>query len=47
LEQVRKLADALGSATKLSARNVGEVVGGGSIEYLVRLRTAVQSERAQ
>lgn len=47
LEQVRKLADALGSASKLSARNVGEVVGGGSIEYLVRLRTAVQSERAQ
>ncbi|MFD8385254.1 hypothetical protein ACFV2X_43180 [Streptomyces sp. NPDC059679] len=45
LEKVRKLADALGGADKLSARNVREVLGGGANEYAVRARKAVQRER--
>ncbi|MFE7120998.1 hypothetical protein ACFU99_36780 [Streptomyces sp. NPDC057654] len=45
LEKVRKLADALGGADKLSARNVREVLGGGANEYIVRARDAVKAER--
>ncbi|MER7875759.1 DUF2637 domain-containing protein [Streptomyces solisilvae] len=45
LEKVRALADALGSAAKLSLGNVRSAVGGGSNEYLVRLRDAVREER--
>lgn len=45
LEKVRKLADALGGAEKLSARNVREVLGGGANEYAIRVRDAVKQER--
>ncbi|MFI1867378.1 hypothetical protein [Streptomyces jumonjinensis] len=44
VERVRKLADALGGAHKLSARNVREAVGCRT-EYAVRLRDAVKNER--
>lgn len=43
LDRVRKLAEALGGADKLSARNVREAVGCRS-EYAVRLRDTVQAE---
>jgi hypothetical protein len=45
LEKVRVLADALGTAAKLSLGNVRSAVGGGSNDYLVRLRDAVRGER--
>lgn len=45
IEKVRKLAEALGDAERLSARKVREVIGGGSSEYAVRLRDAVKSEQ--
>ncbi|MDT0270560.1 hypothetical protein RM844_30235 [Streptomyces sp. DSM 44915] len=45
LEKVRRLADALGDARKLSLRNVREVIGGGRNEYAVRVRDAVKKER--
>lgn len=45
LEKARKLADALGNASKLSARNVREVLGGGRTEYAIRVRDAVKKER--
>ena len=44
LNKVRALADALGDAAKLSARNVRETVGCRN-EYAVRLRDAVKAER--
>jgi hypothetical protein len=45
LVKVRALADALGTAAKLSLGNVRSAVGGGSNDYLVRLRDAVRDER--
>ncbi|WP_062215776.1 DUF2637 domain-containing protein [Streptomyces sp. NBRC 109706] len=45
LEKVRKFADALGDTSKLSARNVREVLGGGANEYIIRVRDAVKKER--
>lgn len=45
LDRVRSLADALGDATKLSARNVREAVGCRT-KYAMRLRDAVKGERA-
>lgn len=45
IEQVRKLAEALGDIDRLSARKVREVIGGGSNEYAVRLRNAVRDEK--
>lgn len=47
LEKVRKFADALGDASKLSARNVREVLGGGANEYVIRVRDAVKKEREE
>lgn len=44
LETVRNLAVALGGASNLSHSVVKKAVGGGSNEYLVRLRKAVQAE---
>ncbi|MGW7350972.1 hypothetical protein [Streptomyces sp. NPDC054784] len=44
IETVRQLAVLSGGADKLSARKVREVIGGGSNEYAVRLRDAVQNE---
>lgn len=44
LVKVRKLADALGNASKLSLGNVRSAVGGGNNQYLVRLRDAVRDE---
>lgn len=44
IEQVRKLAEALGDTDRLSARKVREVIGGGSNEYAVRLRNAVKNK---
>jgi hypothetical protein len=46
IEKVRKLADALGDADRLSARKVREVIGGGSNEYAVRLRDYVKNNPA-
>jgi hypothetical protein len=43
IEQVRKLAEALGDVDRLSARKVREVIGGGSNEYAVRLRNHVKN----
>jgi hypothetical protein len=43
IEQVRKLAEALGDVDRLSARKVREVIGGGSNEYAVRLRNYVKN----
>jgi hypothetical protein len=45
LAKVRDLADALRDVTKLSVSNVRAAVGGGSTEYLIRLRDAVKAER--
>jgi hypothetical protein len=44
LAKVRALAVALGGAANLSHSTVKKTVGGGSNEYLVRLRKAVQAE---
>ncbi|SDN18189.1 hypothetical protein [Streptomyces wuyuanensis] len=44
IDKVRKLAEALGGTDRLSARNVREVIGGGSNEYAVRLRNRVKTE---
>ncbi|WP_077192470.1 DUF2637 domain-containing protein [Streptomyces lydicus] len=44
LDKVRKLADILGGADKLSARNVREAIGGAAQDYAIRLRDAVQAE---
>lgn len=44
LEKVRALAKALGGAAHLSHSTVKNAVGGGSNEYLVRLRKHVQTE---
>lgn len=46
LDRVRKLAEALGGADKLSARKVREVLGGGAQAYAVRVRDAVRAEQA-
>lgn len=46
LEAVRKLADALGGAHRLSARNVRETVGCRN-EYAIRLRDAVRTENGE
>ncbi|MFC1405755.1 MULTISPECIES: DUF2637 domain-containing protein [Streptacidiphilus] len=46
LDKVRDLAAALRDVTKLSVANVRSAVGGGSTEYLIRLRDAVKNERA-
>jgi len=46
LKKVRQLADALGGADRLSARNVRETVGCRN-EYAVRLRDAVREERGE
>jgi hypothetical protein len=43
--KVRKLAEALGGTEKLSARNVREVLGGGSNEYAIRVRDAVKNQK--
>ncbi|MER7517802.1 hypothetical protein [Streptomyces sp. NPDC126499] len=45
LETVRKLADALGGADRLSARKVREAVGCRT-DYAIRLRDAIQSEQS-
>ncbi|MEU0181799.1 hypothetical protein ABZ312_11510 [Streptomyces sp. NPDC006207] len=45
LDAVRRLADGLGDAAKLSVSNVKTAVGGGRNEYLIRLRDAVRAER--
>jgi hypothetical protein len=44
IDKVRRLAEISGGADKLSARKVREVIGGGSNEYAVRLRDAVQAD---
>lgn len=44
LNKVRKLAQALGSASSLSHSAVKKAVGGGRNDYLLRLRKAVQEE---
>ncbi|PBC77573.1 hypothetical protein BX265_2324 [Streptomyces sp. TLI_235] len=44
IEQIRKLAEALGGVDKLSARNVREAIGGGATEYAIRLRDAVKNQ---
>lgn len=43
LTKVAKLAEALGGTEKLSARNVREVLGGGSNEYAIRVRDAIKN----
>ncbi|GAA3267870.1 hypothetical protein [Streptomyces lavendulae] len=43
--KVQKLAEALGGTEKLSTRNVREVLGGGSNEYVVRARDAVKNPK--
>ncbi|MFD9819092.1 DUF2637 domain-containing protein [Streptomyces violascens] len=45
LDKVRALADMLGGTAKLSVSTVRHAVGGGSNEYMVRLRNAVCDER--
>jgi hypothetical protein len=47
LIKVRKLAEALGGTDKLSTRNVREVLGGGSNEYVVRARDAVKNPEGE
>jgi hypothetical protein len=42
---VQKLAEALGGTDKLSARNVREVLGGGSNEYAIRVRDAIKNPK--
>lgn len=44
LDKVRTLAKTLGGAANLSHSTVKKAVGGGSNEYLVRLRKAIQAE---
>ncbi|MFF4403620.1 hypothetical protein [Streptomyces sp. NPDC001404] len=44
LKKVRALAEGFGDASKLSVRNVRQVIGGGNNEYAKRLRDAVQDE---
>ncbi|MEV4424044.1 hypothetical protein AB0K23_01445 [Streptomyces sp. NPDC049602] len=44
IDKVRKLAEALGGVDRLSARNVREVIGGGSNEYAVRLRNHIKND---
>lgn len=47
LARVRKLAEALGGVSKLSARNVREALGGCAQAYAVRVRDAVRDEAGQ
>ncbi|MFF3843425.1 hypothetical protein [Streptomyces sp. NPDC001930] len=44
LQTVRDLAHRLGGADKLSAKTVREAIGGGSNEYVCRVRDAVKAE---
>lgn len=45
--KVRKLAEAFGGPDKLSARNVREALGGGSNEYILRVRDAVKNSKGE
>ncbi|MFJ7416576.1 hypothetical protein ACIQWZ_38130 [Streptomyces sp. NPDC098077] len=45
LQKVRDLADELGDAALLSAKNVRQAIGGGANEYVCRVRDAVKAER--
>lgn len=45
--KVAKLAEAFGGVDKLSARNVREILGGGSTEYVIRVRDAVKNPKGE